>query len=497
VAFTAYPRGGAGGYSCTWDFGNGSQAHACSTSHAFSSPGMYNVSVTASDANGTTASSQAQVRIASRLVARVDMTPEKPTIGQTATFTAVPAGGSGTYECVWTFDGSDGNVTGCQVTHAWDKAGSYLVSVVVTDSENRSTIVLRSVDVATDLVSASNLLLLIPAAIAVGLGLQVWLHRRGRGLAWKPSGKDGDATPPDPEAAGTLEIAGPPAPPSAPMMVAPDPHFAIAPDPRNLFPTKPVGRDTAASALVNRDSARAFLHMDPVGNAVVWDRAFQQPHYDVYTEGRPTRGLVAVHRTARRDGANFVAMHAIDLDAASALCEHLPKGFTIFHLTEEFPVTLLARRADEFHPRPAWLFQLDPRELVDHPDDRVRPLAPEWAAKVATLWRADWPAEPYVRERIEGGPTAAIYEDGEPVAWALTHTVTDRVGIIGMVHVVEDHRRKGLAKSVVAAVSRALIESGKLPALHAYPDNAASLALFPTLGYRQVKLQVWGEAVFR
>jgi len=66
-----------------------------------------------------------------------------------------------------------------------------------------------------------------------------------------------------------------------------------------------------------------------------------------------------------------------------------------------------------------------------------------------------------------------------------------------MVHVVEDHRRKGLAKSVTAAVSRALIESGKIPALHAYPDNAASLALFPTLGFRQVKLQVWGEAVFR
>jgi len=82
------------------------------------------------------------------------------------------------------------------------------------------------------------------------------------------------------------------------------------------------------------------------------------------------------------------------------------------------------------------------------------------------------------------------------VAWALTHVVTDRVGIIGMVHVVEDHRRKGLAKSVTAAVSRALVESGKIPTLHAYAYNRASLALFPTLGFQKLKRQVWADAVF-
>jgi len=44
------------------------------------------------------------------------------------------------------------------------------VSVVVTGSESRQTIALRSVDVARgDFVSESNLLLRIPAAIAVGV----------------------------------------------------------------------------------------------------------------------------------------------------------------------------------------------------------------------------------------------------------------------------------------------------------------------------------------
>jgi len=50
---------------------------------------------------------------------------------------------------------------------------------------------------------------------------------------------------------------------------------------------------------------------------------------------------------------------------------------------------------------------------------------------------------------------------------------------------------------VVAAISQDLIRTGKTPALHAYVDNVASLSLFPTLGFRKVRRQVWGDAVFR
>src|SRR5206468_1265941 len=94
-------------------------------------------------------------------------------------------------------------------------------------------------------------------------------------------------------------------------------------------------------------------------------------------------------------------------------------------------------------------------------DKEVRPLDPNWAGLVAALWEPEWPAEGYVRRRIEAGPTAAVYDGGRPVAWALTHMVTDRVGIIGMVHVLEAYRRKGLARAVVSAISQDLIRAGK------------------------------------
>jgi GNAT superfamily N-acetyltransferase len=205
---------------------------------------------------------------------------------------------------------------------------------------------------------------------------------------------------------------------------------------------------------------------------------------------------MAVHQTHRPNGANFIALAADDPAAAGVLLEALPKGFTILHLTEEFPLPILEARTAEFRPKTAWLFELRPEDFVDHRDERVQPLDPESAGTVARLWEPDWPAEGYVRRRIETGPTAAIQDGGEPVAWALTHTITDRVGIIGMVHVLESYRRKGLARAVVAAIARDLQRLGKRPALHAYVENVASLALFPTLGFRRVKRQVWGEAVF-
>ena len=245
------------------------------------------------------------------------------------------------------------------------------------------------------------------------------------------------------------------------------------------------------------DGIRGFLDQDPVGNAVAWDRVFQQDDYRVYIDGRPPRGLIAIRQGRREKSPNFVVLHASDVEAAGALFERIPSGFTIFHLTDEFPLALLEPRATEFRPRPAWLFRLDSASFLAKADGRVRSLEPEWAARVAKLWEPEWPAESYVRRRIETAPTAAIYEDGEPVAWALTHMVTDKVGVIGMVHVLDGFRRKGLARFVVSAISRDLIRLGKIPALHAYVDNTASLALFPTLGFRKVRRQAWGDAVFR
>src|SRR5438034_9460033 len=158
---------------------------------------------------------------------------------------------------------------------------------------------------------------------------------------------------------------------------------------------------TSPRRIVDVARVRDFLESDPVGNAVTWDRVFQQANYEVFAEGEPPRGVLALQRPRRPSAPGFIALHAMDVGAAGSLSSVLPQGFTIIHLTEEFSLPLLEARATKFHPKPAWLFRLDPDDAVEVPDKEVRPLDPKWAGLVAALWEPEWPAEGYVRRRIE------------------------------------------------------------------------------------------------
>src|SRR5436189_5826421 len=87
----------------------------------------------------------------------------------------------------------------------------------------------------------------------------------------------------------------------------------------------------------NRESMRAFLEEDAIGNAIVWDRVFEQADYEVYAEGEPPRGVMAVPGARISRGANFIAIAARDADAAGRLGDAVPRGCTILHLTVQFP----------------------------------------------------------------------------------------------------------------------------------------------------------------
>src|SRR5438552_1997758 len=123
------------------------------------------------------------------------------------------------------------------------------------------------------------------------------------------------------------------------------------------FPPRRHRRSTSPRRIEDLDRVRDFLDSDPVGNAVTWDRVFQQANYEVFADGEPPRGVLALQRPRRSSAPGFIALHATDVGAAGRLTSVLPQGFTIIHLTEEFSLPLLEARATEFHPKPAWLFR--------------------------------------------------------------------------------------------------------------------------------------------
>jgi RimJ/RimL family protein N-acetyltransferase len=247
----------------------------------------------------------------------------------------------------------------------------------------------------------------------------------------------------------------------------------------------------------DRDAVRGFLDEDPVGNAFVWDRAFQMaPDARVFVDGVPPRAVLSVARPPWAHGDHGVGLRATDPQAARSVVDGLPSGPAFCHLAEEWTLPFVREKARKIDAWPAWLFQLDPADFVDAQAHDTQPLTPDWAPRIAQAWSPDWPAEDLIRSRILGGPSFAAYQAGEPVAWAMTHFETDRVSAMGFLHVLEGHRGKGYARSVACAFAKDILRRGKIPIAHVDVDNAPSLALTRGLGFREVKRQIWAEAIF-
>lgn len=76
-------------------------------------------------------------------------------------------------------------------------------------------------------------------------------------------------------------------------------------------------------------------------------------------------------------------------------------------------------------------------------------------------------------------PSVAVLHKESPVAWMLTY----KVGAIGMLHVVEEHRSLGLAKYIIYKLSKKLLEMGQPAYLLVEENNIKSIDLHKKCGY--------------
>jgi PKD repeat protein len=127
--------------SYLWNFGDGSTATGRTANHTFDDPGSFGVSLTITDTLGrsnrttrTVTVGQGQVPTASFLAS-----PTAPNVGQTVNFNASGSSAEPGHQIAdysWNFgDGSTGS--GQLTTHAYSQAGSYTVTLKVTDDVGR------------------------------------------------------------------------------------------------------------------------------------------------------------------------------------------------------------------------------------------------------------------------------------------------------------------------------------------------------------------------
>lgn len=249
--------------------------------------------------------------------------------------------------------------------------------------------------------------------------------------------------------------------------------------------------------VADRSTLRPFLRLDPLRNATVIHRMFHHPDFTfAFADALPEpRAVLALAPSDSPDRPHQFALHAVDAVAGRRVLGAVPPGFCLYHIADDLAFAPVRERFRVGWWGDAVYFAMEPEDFHDGQAHEVQRLRPEHAEKVAKIWAPDWPAAGYVRSRIESGPTGAIYEGGEPVAWYLTHLETDDVVMLGFLHVLEAHRRKGFARSLSSALIREILVKGKTPACHVYTDNDASIRLMESLGFYRVCIQAWGDGV--
>lgn len=92
-----------------------------------------------------------------------------------------------------------------------------------------------------------------------------------------------------------------------------------------------------------------------------------------------------------------------------------------------------------------------------------------------------------IREDISSRPSAAVFIDEKPVAWALQHPD----GTIGMMHTLEEYRHKGYARDTTFGMVKALLEQEEIAVVQIADTNTASQALAKSCGFQPFGTADW------
>ena len=121
-----------------WDFGDGSNSMVTSatTTHAYTSPGTFTVTLIVQDDVGANSTSTSHpVTIGVTAFTASFTVSSNPIVGSPVTFTASTSGGTAPFSYAWNFgDGATATVTTTVTTHTYTAKGSHTVTLTVTDS---------------------------------------------------------------------------------------------------------------------------------------------------------------------------------------------------------------------------------------------------------------------------------------------------------------------------------------------------------------------------
>ena len=161
-------------------------------------------------------------------------------------------------------------------------------------------------------------------------------------------------------------------------------------------------------------------------------------------------------------------------------------GFTVFsHEAADAVQREFGLHAQEAYETLLYL-QPSPPEV---PACSIRPLTVEDAAEAARYYHLFDDPLPYLRGRAEAGALWGHFTaEGRLAGFLGIHSE----GSMGMLEVVPEFRRRGIAQALEAALIRLHLERGWLPYCFVAPDNVPSLSLQAKLGLTNIHIPaIW------
>jgi len=143
VSFAGQGKRGTAPYTYSWDFGDGQTGSGQFTSHIYTDPGSYTVTLTVTDSlNQTSQDTHLKINISSStgLSATAQASTTSGKVPLTVDFTAVAQGGVPSYTYVWNFgDGTTETTTNTTISHTYTTPGTYTAVLTVKDAVNAQT----------------------------------------------------------------------------------------------------------------------------------------------------------------------------------------------------------------------------------------------------------------------------------------------------------------------------------------------------------------------
>jgi PKD repeat protein len=169
VTFAGSASGGTGPYSFAWAFGDGGTGSGPSPTHVFTAQGEFDTVLTVTDSASATAQASVLVVVlppVGTFAATISANVTTGTAPLAVSFHGSATGGVAPYTYLWTFGDGSATVSGNATAHTYAATGSYVATLLVTDSQG-ATVTAAIAVVATS--PSGNLVASARAVVTVGV----------------------------------------------------------------------------------------------------------------------------------------------------------------------------------------------------------------------------------------------------------------------------------------------------------------------------------------